>query len=246
MNERDLKAGEPSSIGHMPSERWEFDQSVTTVFTDMLRRSIPQYEVMRKAVFDIGRRIVQPGTFIVDLGCSRGDALAPFVKEFGSSCEYLGLEISEPMLEAVRKRFRADIDAGVVNIERRDLCETYPDVQASVTLCVLTLQFTPMEHRQRILDDVFRHTAPGGVLILVEKILGDSVELNTLMAEIYHQLKADHGYGKEEVERKRLALKGVLVPATAHSNEGLMRSAGFSEVDCFWRWMNFAGWVARK
>ncbi len=171
----------------------------------MLRRSIPQYEVMRKAVFDIGRRFAEPGTFIVDLGCSRGDALAPFVKEFGSKCNYLGLEISEPMLEAARKRFKDEIDSGVVNIEQRDLRESYPDVQASVTLCVLTLQFTPGDHRQRILNDVFRHTSPGGVLIVVEKVLGASSQLTALMAEIYHELKADHGYRKEEVERKRLA-----------------------------------------
>ncbi len=246
MNERDRKAGEPSSIGHTPSERWAFDESVTMVFTDMLRRSIPQYDVMRAAVFDIGRNFAQPGTFIVDLGCSRGDALAPFVNEFGPQCNYLGLEISEPMLEAARKRFKAEIDSALVNIEQLDLRKRYPDVQASVTLCVLTLQFTPINHRQRILNEVFKHTVPGGVLIVVEKILGASAELTTLMEDLYHELKADHGYGKEEVERKRLALEGVLVPASAHWNETLMHGAGFNQVDCFWRWMNFAGWVAIK
>ncbi len=89
----------------MPGDKWEFDESVTKVFTDMLRRSIPQYEVMRKAVFDMGRKFAKPGTHIVDLGCSRGDAMAPFVDEFGPSCKYLGLEVSVPMLEAARDRF---------------------------------------------------------------------------------------------------------------------------------------------
>ena len=214
------------------------------VFSDMLRRSIPQYEVMRAAVLDIGSSFVQHGTYIVDLGCSRGDALAPFVKRFGAKCNYLGLEISEPMLEAARERFRDEIDSELVNIEQRDLRETYPDVRASVTLCVLTLQFTPVEQRQHILNKVYRHTAPGGVLVMVEKVLGAGTKLNALMEEIYHQLKTDHGYCKEEVERKRLSLEGILVPASASWNEELMRNAGFSQVDCFWRWMNFAGWVA--
>ena len=40
-----------SSLGHTPTgRRWEFDTSVTAVFDDMLRRSIPQYEVMRHVV----------------------------------------------------------------------------------------------------------------------------------------------------------------------------------------------------
>jgi tRNA (cmo5U34)-methyltransferase len=43
-----------------------------------------------------------------------------------------------------------------------------------------------------------------------------------------------------------LALEGVLVPVTAAWNEQLLKGAGFSQVECFWRWMNFAGWVAVK
>jgi len=38
----------------------------------------------------------------------------------------------------------------------------------------------------------------------------------------------------------------VLVPVTAEWNEGLLRQTGFQQVDCFWRWMNFAGWVGVK
>jgi tRNA (cmo5U34)-methyltransferase len=34
------------------------------------------------------------------------------------------------------------------------------------------------------------------------------------------------------------------VPVTARWNEELLRSAGFVDIDCFWRWMNFAGWIA--
>ena len=46
--------------------------------------------------------------------------------------------------------------------------------------------------------------------------------------------------------RRRVALEGVLVPETASGNERLLRKAGFSDVECFWRWMNFASWVAVK
>ena len=67
----------------MPDGRWAFDESVTAAFEDMLGRSIPQYEVMRSAVLAVGRPFVKPDTDILDLGCSRGSALDPFVKAFG-------------------------------------------------------------------------------------------------------------------------------------------------------------------
>jgi tRNA (cmo5U34)-methyltransferase len=230
----------------VPEGKWTFDADVVQVFDNMLARSIPQYEVMRRACFDMACRYVQRRTAIVDLGCARGEALAPLVDQFGAANRFLGVEISPPMLEAARRRFQGYIDCGVVEIRENDLRREYPPVQASVTLSILTLQFTPIEYRQKILREVWKHTLPGGAFLLVEKILGATAELDGLMVDTYHHLKSANGYNREEIERKRLSLEGVLVPVTARWNEELLLMAGFRQVDCFWRWMNFAGWVAVK
>lgn len=245
MHSKETTSGE-SSIGHMPNGRWAFDESVAAVFTDMLSRSIPQYEVMRRCVFDLGMSVVSPGALIVDLGCSRGDGLAPFLEVLGDANRYIGVEVSVPMLAACRHRFREPIERGVVEISELDLRNGYPAGEAALTLCVLSLQFTPIEHRQRILHDAYRNTTAGGAFVMVEKILGASAGLNSRMVSLYHEFKRGAGYSTEEVERKKLALEGVLVPVTARWNEELLLSAGFREVDCFWRWMNFAGWIATK
>ena len=230
----------------VPEGRWAFNAEVTQVFENMLSRSIPQYEVMRRACFEVACKYVRPKTAIVDLGCSRGDAIQALLDKYGAQNRFVGVEVSEPMLEAARERFRGYIDCGVVDIRQMDLRTAYPPVVASVTLSVLTLQFTPIEYRQRIVSDVYRHTQEGGAFILVEKILGSSAEIDRALAETYYSLKREHGYSEEEIERKRLSLEGVLVPVTAKWNEELLRDAGFRQVDCFWRWMNFAGWVAVK
>jgi tRNA (cmo5U34)-methyltransferase len=230
----------------MPTAAWQFDAEVAHVFDDMLKRSIPQYDVMRRTVFELACAYVKDNDTIVDLGCSRGEALAPFVQKFGAYNHYIGVDVSEPMLDAARERFQGMINCGLVDIRACDLRSAYPPAKAAVTLCVLTLQFTPIEHRQKILRTIYQHTKPGGALILVEKVLGATADLDTLMVERYYTLKAENGYTQEQIERKRLSLEGVLVPVTAHWNEELLRTAGFSQVDCFWRWMNFAGWIAVK
>jgi tRNA (cmo5U34)-methyltransferase len=235
-----------SSLGHRAGPRWEFDADVTQVFDDMLRRSIPQYEEMRHLVGEVGRPFVQPFSDVVDLGCSQGEALAPFVDEAQEGVRYTGIEVSPPMLEAARRRFEREINAGFVQLLDLDLRNGYPSVAASLTLSVLTLQFTPLEQRLRILSNVFEHTVPGGALVLVEKVLGNPPQLDELFVTLYYHLKQSKGYPWEEIERKRLSLEGVLVPVTAHRNEALLREAGFGEVECFWRWLNFAGWVAIK
>ena len=237
---------ERSSLGHTPKTPWEFDESVTRVFDDMLARSVPQYEVMRRSCFDIACRYVREGTDIVDLGCSRGEAMAPLVDKYGTRNRFIGVETSKPMLDAVRERYKDHINSGIVDILDIDLREGFPPARASVTLSILTLQFIPVEHRPRVVGDIYESPITGGCLMLVEKILGDTDSLDEVMVELCYDMRRENGYTDEEIRRKALSLKGVLVPITAKSDEELLRSAGFRDVDCFWRWMNFAGWVAVK
>lgn len=233
-----------------PGDSWEFDEEVAQVFDDMLSRSIPQYEVMRQAVSDLASRFLikadpaDRNPVVVDLGASRGEAIAPLLDLFRGAAEYHAVEVSPPMLEALHARWPRD----EVRIHDFDLREGYPElpVPADVTLAILTIQFTPIEHRQRILRDVWKNTRDGGAFLFVEKVLGDSAELNELMIKLYYDLKGKNGYSPEQIERKRLSLEGVLVPVTARWNEDLLRSAGFTQVDCIWRWQNFAGWLAIK
>lgn len=249
MEEDDNGAGSADGshidAGYAPSS-WEFDEQVTQVFDDMLRRSIPQYDVMRKTCFDVACRYVQPDTSIVDLGCSRGEALAPLVDHFGERNRYVGVEVSPPMLTASKARFKEYIDRGIVKINDLDLRKDYPQVSASVTMSVFMLQFTPIEYRAHILRRIYEHTEEQGVFILVEKVLGSSAAMDELFVDQYYALKSRNGYNDDEIRRKQLSLEGKLVPVTAAWNEELLRSSGFDEIECFWRWMNFAGWIAVK
>jgi len=236
-----------SSRKHQPrGQKWRFDGEVTRVFDDMLARSIPQYDVMRDAVTALAVRYADPRRgAIVDLGCSRGEALYRVMSRlaFARRYRYVGVEASIPMFRAARQRFAGVSRADNVDVLNLDLRTDYPAHPASVTMAILTLQFIPIEHRQRV---VRRAYEAGGAFIVVEKVLGSTAELDETMVDEYLKLKARNGYGREEIERKKMSLEGVLVPVTARWNEEMLRAAGFNQIECFWRWMNFAGWVAVK
>jgi tRNA (cmo5U34)-methyltransferase len=246
------------SLGYPPEppfspSSWSFDQRVTAQFDQMLARSIPQYAVMRRACFDVGASFVDPGTDIVDLGCSRGEAVAPFVDFFGAHNRFVLCETSEPMRAAAAERFKGWLDREqhrhytLMRLEATDLRHGYPRLimgTASLTLCILTLQFTPIEYRRQIVQRIFDTTMPGGALLLVEKVTGENARTDDLLTKNYLKYKSEQGYTEEEIARKRSALEGVLVPLSARWNEDMLKAAGFSAVECFWRWMNFVGWVA--
>jgi tRNA (cmo5U34)-methyltransferase len=229
-----------------PGAKWKFDSKVTAVFDDMLRRSIPSYDEMRRLVTDVGCRFVQKTTDVLDLGCSRGSGLAPFIDQFGAVVrKYIGLDNSPDMVAAARDRFELYADVGLVDIRQHDLRDGLPLCCPSLVLSVLTLQFVPAEYRQRIIADLFRIMRPGGAMILVEKILGDDADTNRLLVDLYYGMKRGNGYTQDQIDAKRKSLEGVLVPYPAAGNVALLESEGF-RVSQFWQALNFAGWLAIK
>lgn len=231
----------PSSLGHMPSGAWTFDEAVSSVFTDMLARSIPGYDAMRRITTEIGMAFVQPGTDIVDLGASHGQAIEPFIRAFGPANRYIAVEPSEPMRIKLAERLgNYDVPLSIQSV---DLCAGYLAADASLTLCVLALMFIPINYRQRILRSVYESTRPGGAVILVEKTIGDNGVTDRLMVERYHALKHEQGYSWAEIDAKAKSMEGVQVPVTARWNEDSLRSAGFSLVDRIWTYLNFSAWI---
>ena len=245
-------ADEMSSLDfqNKEGEKWKFDEQVTSCFEDMLERSIPQYHVMRTAVFNLGCKILdkfQPGQRnILELGCSNGLALEPFVKKYGATSRYMGVDVSEPMLKEAKNRFQGYINVNIVNIEKMDITKKLPEDFYSVIISILTLQFTPIEYRQGIIQGIYNRLEKSGCFILVEKVLGNCSELNDIMVDEYLKLKKNNGYTREQIVRKQSALEGVLVPMTSDWNKDLLKQAGFRKIDTFWRWMNFEGYICFK
>jgi tRNA (cmo5U34)-methyltransferase len=58
-------------------------------------------------------------------------------------------------------------------------------------------------------------TTEGGGLILVEKILGADPITDGLLVDVYDAHERAMGYAQEEIDSKRGALEGVIVPVTA-------------------------------
>ncbi len=240
----ETKAG--SSLGHKPSsEKWAFDSSVTQCFSDMLARSIPDHDTMRRLVFELGCRFVQRNTDIIDLGCSRGDGLAPFIDQFGAGNRFVALDESQSMIDACRDRFPGWLSNGLLDIRLHDLRRGLPPLVPSLILATLTLQFVPIECRQRVIADAYRILRPGGAMIVVEKTLGNDAAADRLLVDSYYTQKRAAGYGQEEIEAKRKSLQGVLVPLTADANVSMLRAEGF-RVQEFWRALQFAAWIAVK
>lgn len=236
-----------------PKEKWEFDEAVTNCFENMLERSIPQYELMRKSVADLAYDVINQDNFrkgvfqILDLGCSNGLMLQALYNRFNGEGNYFGVDVSEPMLKEAKYRFLDQIISHKVSITSCDLKADFPQGLFDVITAILTLQFIPIDYRQDIIQNIYdRLSNKSGCFLMVEKVLGNTAQLNKMFVKNYYRMKSDNEYSQEQIERKRLSLEGVLVPVTSDWNIQLLKQAGFRQVDVFWRWMNFVGYIAIK
>ena len=72
------------------------------------------------------------------------------------------------------------------------------------------------------------------------------IQPETLMVDLYYEMKRENGYTDEQIMSKRRSLENVLSPLKAEWSVDMMRTAGFRQVDMFWRCLNFCGWIAVK
>ncbi len=224
-----------------------FDEKTASVFDDMVSRSVPFYHEIQRMVSEIAADFAAPGTRLYDLGCATGTTMLAMDASVDPSVTFVGVDNSSEMLkEAERKLARLDSKRPYELVEA-DIDAYSSEIDAtSVVLMVLTLQFIRPLRRQRVIQKICERLRPNGCLILVEKLSLSSTLLNRLFIKYYYEMKRRNGYSDVEISQKREALENVLVPYRPEENRDMLRDAGFSQIEEFFRWYNFCGIIAVK
>lgn len=228
---------------------FSFDARVTSVFDDMVSRSVPHYTELQQMLTDLTQEFLpEEGGLVVDLGCSTGTTIELLAAgpRTPANTRFLGLDNSPHMLEHARTKLAPYIAQGRVELIDGDLNTGIDLPRCNVVFMNWTLQFVRPLHRESLLRQVADHLEPPGALLLSEKVLVSDSFLNRAYIDMYLRYKKEQGYSHEEIQRKREALENVLIPYRIDENIEMLMRCGFSTVDMFFRWFNFASFVAVK
>jgi tRNA (cmo5U34)-methyltransferase len=225
---------------------FKFNETVAAVFDDMVSRSVPQYAEIQRMLVELGAYFATEGSNIYDLGCSTGTSLALLHQALPVKCNLYGIDSSDEMLQKCRSKLETVGLGDAINLRCEDLDRHISIENASVVMLVLTLMFVRPLNRERLMAEIYRGMNENGCLLLVEKVLGDGSLFNRLFIERYYAFKRRMGYSELEISQKREALENVLIPYRLQENRDLLLKAGFREVEVFFKWYNFAGFVAVK
>jgi tRNA (cmo5U34)-methyltransferase len=223
-----------------------FDEKVTNVFDDMVVRSVPFYLEIQRMIAELTRDYAQANSNVYDLGCSTGTTLLNLNEYVDDSVCFYGIDSSEQMLEKCRNNLNQAGVTRTVNLELGNLNKPLEIENASVVILCLTLQFVRPLKRVPLLQSLYNQLNPGGIVILVEKVLGESNEFNRQFIKYYYDFKRRNNYDEMEIAQKREALENVLIPYKLMENIEMLGEIGFNSIETFFKWYNFAGLVAQK
>lgn len=225
-------------------KQFEFDESVVSVFDDMIDRSVPFYKEQVFLIAHFASLALKNGGRAYDLGSSTGNVLFELYKAIPKNTELIGLDSSLAMIERARLKAKA-YEACNISFLHQDFLE-YDFLPSEVMIASWTMQFVRPLMREKMIKKIYESLKEGGIFLMSEKMVSSDKVLDRLMIEKYYQYKSTQGYSQIEINQKREALENVLVPYTQEENYSMLKNAGFKSVEVLFKWVNFALLIARK
>ena len=144
----------------------------------------------------------------------------------------VGLDFSEPMLEAAQERFAGD---GRIELVKHDLAEPLPGgALGPFDAIVSSFAIHHLEHERKraLYGEIFDLLEPGGVFANLEHVASPTHRLHlAFLAAIGTKS------GEEDASNRLLDVETQL---------GWLRELGFDDVDCYWKWLEMALLVGVK
>ena len=226
-------------------ERFAFDEQVASVFPDMIRRSVPGYELTLTMISVLTAHYARPDTRCYDLGCSLGASTLAMLRSLPRDCRIIAADNSPTMAARCAENLQKQTGDTRADVICADICDLAIENASLVTLN-FTLQFIPVDQRPNLLRSIHTGLNSGGALILSEKIAFDDPDAQHLLEDLHHDFKHAMGYSRLEIARKRAALEQVLLPDNLNVHIERLSQAGFGSVYPWFQCFNFISLLAIK
>jgi tRNA (cmo5U34)-methyltransferase len=213
-------------------------------FDSHISRSIPGYRELVRTCVRLSRRFVQPGTTVIDVGCSTGHLLASTQEDNQSArpdVNYVGIDCVSD--------FGVHWDQlGNENV-RFEVCDarSYAGFKnVSLAYGLFMIQFVRPADKMHLLQRIHDGLVDGGAFIIAEKTLADTARLQDALAFPYYDYKLEQGFSEKELLDKERSLRGLMNLWTETELKKALRLVGFREIEPIWRNFSFIGILALK
>jgi len=224
-------------------KKFEFDQAVASVFDDMLSRSVPFYDEVRKLVISLILAEQKEDRKVLDLGSSTAKFLLDLHSKMHTKMKLKGIDNSQAMLDRAEQKCQAF--GANIELELADML-TYKYCEEDVIVANYTLQFIRPMQRVELIKKLYDGLKDDGIFIFSEKVVFEDKKLDKDLIDVYYDYKKEQGYSEYEIAQKREALENVLIPFTIKENIQMCKDAGFKNIETVFQWANFVTFIVKK
>jgi SAM-dependent methyltransferase len=162
---------------------------------------------------------------VLDLGSGDGRLLG-LVRLARPVMEAVAIDFSETMLDRLRERFAEDQRVRVV---AHDLSEPLPEASLGrfdAIVSSFAIHHVTHPRKRELYAEIHRLLSPGGVFLNLEHV-------SSATPSLHHQFLASMNVAPEDEDPSNKLLD-------VETQLGWMRTIGFSDVDCLWKWRELA------
>ena len=160
---------------------------------------------------------------LLDLGCGDGRLLALVLKARPQGAG-TGIDFSPTMLLGARERFAATQN---VTIVEHNLDHRLPELgRFDAVVSSFAIHHCEHARKRSLLEQIFQLLEPGGIFCNLERVSSPTPKLHSRFLSVIGSTPVT-----EDASNKLLDVETQL---------DWLRSVGFEDVDCFWKWLEFA------
>jgi tRNA (cmo5U34)-methyltransferase len=207
-------------------------------FDEHIASSIPRYQDIHLVIDSILEYFIKNYINIYDIGCSTGSLLKRIDNKYrNKNISLTGYDICKNLIPDNSGRcvfIKDDILKGHVYFK-----------DADIIFSIFTICFINLKHRQALINKIYNNLNKGGIFIFVDKIYCNSTKIQEIFTFLYYDFKRNK-FKCDEILNKEQALREIQQPLTDVENINMLNASGFRNIETFWRYYNFKGYLCIK
>ena len=203
-------------------------------YKGLMERLVPEYEKQHAIIHDLLPDDDGKPMRVLDLGCGNG-ALSELVLKKLPNAYVVGFDLTPKMLEAYEENlseYRGRYELMLGDYRFDSIGSSY-----DIILAGLTLQHLTWGERKNFYSHIYAILNPKGSFILNDIIIDEDWDTRTQQYSNWLKFIESNGEDPEYWYDRHLTKD---YPATLEDHFQWLAEAGFSKIECHWRYYNFA------
>lgn len=209
-------------------------------YDEMIEKIVPYYHEQHDIILSLIPFSKDAKIKVLDLGIGTG-ALSHLLLTYYPNSKIYGIDLSKNMIEVSKKRLKEFEDRIVLSCG--DIEEISFDDDYDIVVAGLSVHHLTDEAKRNFFKKIYNSLKEGGVFIIRDLIKSESDRINDLYFKLWCDFEQKNGVDPKKMSEN---FQEEDIPSTMENHIDWLKEAGFEDVDCVWKYCDFAIFAAYK